>query len=416
VTRSDEHPRAFTRATKGIVHVAMSGIDPGPRSMFVDRKFHVGMVEYARRLDRPLACLVPRLSAEERRDAIDHVDVPLDDLPYAVHVIPSVRLDAAVQRTVRRVVGEAALVYVGTGGPFNLFVAERCRSLGVPYVLMSEITLRNELEIMRATTSSAVRRLVREARLRLLHRRKLRAVAGCAELHANGPPTLAELGPSARSTLLYFDTRALDSDVVPEPELEDRLGSLGARPPRLLFSGRYHAIKGVLDVIRVGLELDRRGLDFRLDLYGKGPLRDELVAAARAGRGKIAVHGAVPYRPDLIEATRRADLALICHPQGDPSCTYLETFACGVPVAGYANEMWAALCRTSGGGRAVRTGDHRALAAVVEELLLDREALRHASVCARRFAAANTMERTWDRRAARLVALASAEGADAFAA
>ena len=48
------------------------------------------------------------------------------------------------------------------------------------------------------------------------------------------------------------------------------------RPPRLIYAGRYHSMKGTLDVIKVGIELDRLGVDFQLDLYGKGPLRDQM--------------------------------------------------------------------------------------------------------------------------------------------
>lgn len=393
-----------------IVHVGTCGVDPGPRSLLIDRKFHDGMLEYVMRLDRPLACLVPQLSPDERREAIEYVDVPLDEIPYRVHVVPSTRLDLRVRRIMDQVIGGSGLVYVGTGGLFNLFVAERCRARGIPYILMSENTLRNEIQIMRSTTTSVVRRLVREARLRALHRRKLRVVANCAELHANGYPTYAELAATSRSTLLYFDTRALESDIISEHDVEARLASLPVRTPRLVFSGRYHPIKGVLDVIRVAQELDRQNIDFRLDTYGKGPLKEEMLAAARGVNGKIEIHDAVPYRPDLVAATRQADLSLICHPQGDPSCTYLETFACGLPIAGYANEMWDALCRESGGGWSVRTGDYRALARVIAQVLADRDALRTASLRARRFAAANTMEKTWDRRAARLVAVASGLG------
>jgi hypothetical protein len=106
-----------------------------------------------------------------------------------------------------------------------------------------------------------------------------------------------------------------------------------------------------------------------------------------------------------VDATRRADLFLGCHVQGDPSCTYLETFACGVPIAGYANEMWAALSAASGGGPAVAVGDPRALADAVVRLLREPGALEDASRRARAFAAANTMERAWDARSARLAAL-----------
>lgn len=283
---------------------------------------------------------------------------------------------------------------------------------GVPYVIVSEYTLRTELDIMLATTPSPLRRLVREVRLRHLHRRKLRMVAGAVEFHANGYPTYEELAVANPARLLYFDTRALQSDVISEDALGARLDSFRARTPRLIYSGRYHPMKGALDVVKAGIELQRRGLDFRLDLYGTGPLKEQMIALALEGgaQHKITIHDPVPYKPDLVEISRRADLFLSCHVQGDPSCTYLETFACGVPVVGYANEMWTPVCRDSGAGRVVPVGDPGALAEQAIDLVKDDGALRRASTAARRFALANTMEVAWDKRAARLAALASEGG------
>jgi glycosyltransferase involved in cell wall biosynthesis len=261
---------------------------------------------------------------------------------------------------------------------------------------------------MRSETPSALRRAVRGLRMRLLHRRKLAAVAAARELHANGYPTYEELAPVNPRRLLYFDTRAQEADVISEAALDARLRSLPARPPRLVFSGRYLPLKGALDVVAAGIELDRRGVDFRLDFYGTGALEPRMRALAEgsAARGKLTIHGAIPYKPDLVQVTRDADLFMSCHVQGDPSCTYVETLACGVPIVGYANEMWSVLCRESGAGRAVPLGDHRALAAAAAALLADPAALREASERARRFALAHSMERAWDARAARLVAIA----------
>ena len=141
-----------------------------------------------------------------------------------------------------------------------------------------------------------------------------------------------------------------------------------------------------------------------------------MVALLRSGgvASKVAIHEPVPYRPDLIEVARGADLFVSCHVQGDPSCTYLETFACGVPIAGYANEMWSELCRDSGGGRVVPAGDVAALAQATIDLLSDVNALREAAFNARRFAAARSMETAWAQRAERLSILADeAENASA---
>ncbi|NTU93705.1 MAG: glycosyltransferase, partial [Chlorobiaceae bacterium] len=37
------------------------------------------------------------------------------------------------------------------------------------------------------------------------------------------------------------------------------------------------------------------------------------------------------------------DLFVCLHRQSDPSCTYLETLACGVPIVGYNNRAFAGL-------------------------------------------------------------------------
>ncbi|HSF76535.1 MAG TPA: hypothetical protein VLA84_22260 [Microcoleus sp.] len=44
------------------------------------------------------------------------------------------------------------------------------------------------------------------------------------------------------------------------------------------------------------------------------------------------------------------DLFVCCHRQGDPSCTYTETMAGGVPIVGSANEAFLFLgnCRNVG--------------------------------------------------------------------
>lgn len=394
---------------KGFLVIATCGVEIRPRSILIDRKFHSGMMEYVRRLDRPLACVVRRLPPEQVHRAMDHVEVSSADLPYRVHTVSPGEMTQEDRRVVAEAVNDSVLAYIGGSGRFCIAVADLARASRVPYVAVTEYSLATELDFMRSGTPSSLRRVVRGLRLRLLHRRQLAMAARAAEVHANGYPTYLELARANPRRVLYFDTRALQSDLVPEPRLLDRLATVHARPPRLIFSGRYHPAKGALDVVKAGIALDRDRLDFRLDLYGTGPLKDEMSALVRSsGTGaKIVVHDAVPYRPDLVEVTREADLFLSGHVQGDPSCTYLETFACGTPIVGYANEMWSVLCRESGGGRAVPLGDHRALAREALSLLRDPDALRRASLQARQFAATNTMEKAWDLRCGRLMALAA---------
>jgi glycosyltransferase involved in cell wall biosynthesis len=394
-----------------ILVVALCGAEPRPHSILIDRKFHEGMIGFVERLDRPFTCVLPRLTPAEARHAMDMIKVPISELPYRVNLLDQPVSSAANLRVIERSLDGVGLVYLGAFEDLNLSVASLCRARGIPYAVVSEYTLRTELEIMRACTRSPARRLWREARIRMRKRRRLKCVASAREVHANGYPTYSELAASNPRRMLFLDTRARAQDIIGKAELRSRLASRSNRLPRLIYAGRYHPMKGTLDVIKVGIELDRLGLDFQLDLYGRGPLREAmaaLLASHSSAAGKIKIHDAVAYRPDLQRIVKQADLFICCHPQGDPSCTYLETFACGVPIVGYANEMWTPLSQHSGAGEIVTRGDYRALARAVSRLLgtprLDELSLR-----ARNFAEANTMEIAWDRRVSHLASLVGAQ-------
>jgi glycosyltransferase involved in cell wall biosynthesis len=248
--------------------------------------------------------------------------------------------------------------------------------------------------------------MIREVRFRLGEPRRRRMVAGAVEIHAKGYPTYYEFAATNPHRILFIDTHAKAADIISNAELRERLAMRRGRRPRLIYSGRYHPMKGTLDIVKVALELDRRGFDFQLDLYGKGPLREKMESLVRGGsaQDKITIHDSVPYRPDLQRIMRDADLFLSCHVQGDPSCTYLETFACGVPMVGYANEMWTPLCRNSGGGATVGIGDYKTLADAVIRIF-EGDALDDVSHRARDFAAQHPMEEVVDLRAARMAAL-----------
>ena len=393
-------------AKSSILVVALCGVEPRPHSILIDRKFHEGMTGYVERLDRPFSCLMPRYTPAEASQAMDMIEIPTAELSYRVNVLEKPFLGAESLRVIERSLDGVALVYMGASEDLNLAVASACRRRDIPYAVVSEYTEQTELDIMRANTSSAARRIWREARIRLRKRRRLNHIASAQEVHANGYPTYSELAAANPRRMLFFDTRARAEDVIGEAELRERLASSAGRPPRLIYAGRYHTMKGALDVIKVGVELDRLGVDFQLDLYGKGPLREQMesLVSETKSAGKIKIHDAVAYRPNLQRIAKQSDLFLCCHVQGDPSCTYLEMFACGVPIVGYANEMWSPLARDSGAGEVVPKGDYKTLAKTVARLI-GTSRLEELSLRARDFAAANTMEIAWDRRVSHLAAL-----------
>jgi colanic acid/amylovoran biosynthesis glycosyltransferase len=400
---------------EGVLIVALCGAEQRASSVVLERKFHDGTMGMVERLNAPIVCLLPRLTPAESRDSMDAIEVPLAQLPYRIDFMPNPFASNDYLDIIENSLDGIALVVMGAFERLSWALASSCRRRGIPYVIVSECTQNTNLQIMRTSTPSLVRRVVREMKIRLRARRTLGMIAGAAEVHANGYPTYEELAATNPRRMLFFDTRAKAADIVSRAELRQRLAMRTGRRPRLIFSGRYHPIKGALDVINVGVELERRGFDFQLDLYGKGLLKEKMEALVRASgtESKITIHDPIPF-PELQKTTRQADLFVCCHVQGDPSCTYLETFGCGVPIAGYANEMWLPLCRESGAGAVARAGDYKALADTVIQLL-EGAAFDDASHRALDFAARHTMEVALDSRTSRMAALIKRNTVHSFA-
>jgi len=399
-----------------ILWIVLCGAEPRGDKVVVDAKFHDSMRAMIARLEVPMTALLPRFAPGESHELLDSHELAVASLPYRIAYVSYPLISAANFAIIEHLLDETRMVVLGALESFNMAIADLCRRRGVPYIIITEYTLDTTLRIMRATTPSLLRRMVREVRMRLGKRRRHRMVAGAAEIHCKGYPTYDEFAATNPHRLLFIDTHAMPDDIISNAELRARLASRHSRPARLIYSGRYHPMKGTLDIIRVALELDRRGFDFRLEMYGKGPLRETMEAMARRGTdaNKIAIHDPVPYRPDLQRVLRESDLFVCCHIQGDPSCTYLETLAGGVPIVGYSNEMWTPLCRESGAGAALAMGDYKALADTVIQMLTS-DALDEKSHRAREFAATHTMETVLERRSARMAALLGIEVTNSFA-
>jgi colanic acid/amylovoran biosynthesis glycosyltransferase len=395
------HP-AVEQGEKPVTVIGLCGIEPMRDTVRINRKFHTGMVEYTRRLRNPVVCILPR----QARADLDVIEVPRNELPYGVYPVESRNVNSGDMPILDRTIRNSAVVYCGPAENLNHRVASLCLRHHVPYIVVTEFTLRTECDILYASTSSRPRRWWRELKLQYAHRKERWLVAHAKEVHANGYPTFVEYARTNPDRILFFDSRVSSSDVVAAEAMDKRLAGLrqGKREPRLIYSGRYHPMKGVLNVIKAGIELRRRRIEFRLDLFGSGDLKSRMVELVRSARAEpyIFVNDPVPFSPDLLEITRQCDVFLCCHVQGDPSCTYLETFAGGVPIVGYANEMWSPLCRESGGGILVETRDPADLAQAVVRLLSNFDQLRTLSVNARNFAARHTMEDEWEIRCRRL--------------
>ncbi|MCX6400317.1 MAG: glycosyltransferase [Propionibacteriales bacterium] len=117
---------------------------------------------------------------------------------------------------------------------------------------------------------------------------------------------------------------------------------------RLVHAGRLSREKSPHLAVSTAVELHRRGVPVRLDVYGDGPHRDELEDLATGA--PVRFHGYVDGRAALRDRLAAADLALSVCPGETFGLAVLEALACGTPVVtadrGGARELVTDACGT----------------------------------------------------------------------
>jgi colanic acid/amylovoran biosynthesis glycosyltransferase len=210
-------------------------------------------------------------------------------------------------------------------------------------------------------------------------------------VHCNAYPVYDVAMSENLNALLCLDSRMSSDMIMLHEELSARLAERRDNALRLLYSGRYEAVKGAVDAVKVGLECLAMGIEIEMHCYGQGSLAAEMRELAKRSSSRIVIHEAVPY-PDLVKIARTFDVFVCCHVQNDPSCTtYLESFGAGLPIVGCANRMWERLCDASGAGLCSPIGKPHLVAADVLRLT-DRATLIGKSVQALDFDRAHSYE------------------------
>ena len=128
---------------------------------------------------------------------------------------------------------------------------------------------------------------------------------------------------------------------------------------KLCYVGRMSHEKHPQLGVAAAVELHRRGVGVRLDMYGTGPDVDEL--RTLAGDAPVVFHGFVSGRDAVAEAFSSADISLSVSPNETFGLAVLEALACGTPVVtatrGGASELVTNLCGEAGPADAIGIAD-----------------------------------------------------------
>jgi len=327
-------------------------------------KFVSGMRAYVDLWEGPVTVLIEP-DPNENSGNLDDVWVRLEELPFLTVVT---RFDSELAS--RTMIGAGVVM----GGPDHRMnhAAATCAKAGVPFVMVTEYSLKTRLQIVDADRPVFWRRWRRRRWQIDQEQATIASIRLAAGLQCNGTPTFEAYRELNANTLLYFDNRVSQQMIPSEPELASReLLFTAKRPLRLAFSGRLSTMKGADHLVKVATSLRQHQIPFRLDIYGDGPLARSMSEEIRSQglEKEVVLGGVLDFATELMPRMRQEiDLFVCCHRQGDPSCTYLETLACGVPIVGYDNEAFAGLLRICRAGIAVPMDDWQSLARAIAQL------------------------------------------------
>lgn len=360
-----------------VAHRAKSG------NLVLTKKFLDGMVAYTERWPKKITAMVKVHSTPDSN--LDHVEVVPSQYQFGIKAIPE------NQKELEHYMLKAGLVL---GGPIGI--------RGVRQVIVKETSLQTRLQIIAAETPHPIKRWKRLFFAIIANKRERRIAGNFAGIQCNGTPTYNSYKHLNKNTMMFFDSRIEQHDVITEEALSCRTERLlSGEPLRLAFTGRLMRIKGSDGLIEIAEELRRLGVQFKMDICGGGECEEQLERDIYEKQLNDQVHlrGILPYREKLLPFIRNEiDLFVCPHIQGDPSCTYIETMACGVPIIGYANEAWEGMAPISKAGWITPMKRTDLLAERIAELSRNRGAIAEAAKAARTFAAKHIFEHTMDQR------------------
>ncbi|MDR0959800.1 MAG: glycosyltransferase [Propionibacteriaceae bacterium] len=153
----------------------------------------------------------------------------------------------------------------------------------------------------------------------------------------------------------------------------------GGRPLSLIYAGRLSREKSPHLAVATAVELDRRGIDLRMEVYGTGPHLDEVAMIAEGA--PVFFHGYLDGRDALAASYRQADISLSVCPAETFGLAVLEALACGTPVVtsdqGGAREIVDETCGDWGEPDPVFLAD--AVERLWARLRTDRSGIRRAA-------------------------------------
>lgn len=377
-------------------------------TFIITQKFVEGLVEYAKRWQGKLHVILEE--GEHIYNNLDNIEIDLARPPFPMSLVKS------YQDLKNHPDWLQNAVVLASAAHQQNHIAALCATLDVPCVYVTEYTLKTRWQIIFTEQANIVKKLRRAHWAWQQERRQQAAMRQASGVQCNGLPVYHAYKTLTPAPLLYFDTRVSQTLLATEDDVITRNRQrLAGKPLHLVFSGRLNPMKGADHLLAVASELQHLQVPFQMTICGDGPSKAAMEAQIR--HDNLAEHvrltGVLDFQTGLIPFVKQhADLFICCHRQGDPSCTYLETMSCGVPIIGYANEAWQGLAEYSKTGWVTPLDQPTIMAQKIAALAKNRTLIGEHALTALQFAQQHSMEKTFDRRIKHLQNLAKTASAN----
>lgn len=362
-------------------------------SLIFDRKFYDGILLYVKMWPGDVSCIMSTEKAELP-------DFGLVNIQQSELLFRCVVLDVDQQIGINHLVG--ASIVLASGDSFNQFhVSKLCRRNNIRCVYIIENIPETRYQIAALRPTNYLVKLRRFFYIWNGERKRLSAFSIADGLQINGAAAYYEYKKFS-NPMLYFDTRVNNYFIVNDRELELRLAHLSDDEPlRLAFSGRLISMKGVDHLVKMARLLKQKNIKFQLSIFGSGDLESEMHEYIDKYQliDCVSMLGSVDFYKELIpNMKQKIDLFVCLHRQSDPSCTYLETLSCGVPIVGYTNRAFAGLLKISDIGWGARLDDLDEVVKIIGYLNENRDKIIIKSKNSMNFARQHNFENTFQNR------------------
>ncbi len=366
--------------------------------LIFDRKFYDGMALYVQKWPGKVSCLMETTTSQ--LPEFGATKKTASELPFRCITIGQ----GEVVNTEH--LKGVSLVLASGDAHNQLHISGLCRKEKIKCVYVIEYIPETRYQIASLSTRNPLVKLRRFFYIWHHEKKRVAAFQLADALQSNGTPAYYEY-KDIKNNLLYFDTRVDNQHSILDTDLEKRLDYLSqCKPLRLAFSGRLIQMKGADHLITLARMLKKEDIPFHMTIYGTGELETEMKRNILQHKLEhyVCMPGAVDFYTELIpDLKQKVDLFISLHRQSDPSCTYLETLSCGLPIVGYKNKAFAGLLALADIGWGSKLNDLNEIKNIIIDLNNNRTVISEKSRRSILFSRLHDFETTYNKRVAHLL-------------